>query len=212
MRKWKWLLTLLCLAALACLYVDERRFVKRSRPRGFSTDMSAGSTFAVRLQRRLDLRAVDVGQTIRFVPADALPYGSTNDARLPAGAVLEARVRNVMSYPRGHRVVVFEFERVRAGGRAAPLSAFLTVTKSAGNESAESRRDMGGSLGAVVGRSVQDNPLAVLVGYLSGTYFGDFWSRRIDAPASFFSDESGQTVSPSFELRIQLHRRAFIPR
>ena len=192
--------------------VDERQFVERTRPRGFSTDTPAGSIFVVRLKKNLEVHKAQVGHTIRFVPADVRPYGSTNDALLPADAVLEARIRRILSDPTGRHLVIFEFERLRAGGRVIPLSAFLTVKSSDGAELEQARREMHGTLGALVARSAQDNPLTVLAGYLSGTYFGGFWSRRVDAPASFFSDESGQTVPSSLDLHVQLHRRAFIPR
>jgi hypothetical protein len=212
MRNWKWFLMALSLAALLYLYFDERQFVERMRPWGFSTDTPAGSIFVVRLQKNLEVRKARVGQTIRLVPADVLPYGSTNDALLPADAVLEARIRRILSDPKGRHVMIFEFERLRAGGRVIPLSAFLTVKSNAGAGSEQLRREMHGSLGAFIARSAQDNPLTVLAGYLSGTYFGGFWSRQVDAPASFFSDELGRTVPSSLELHVQLHRRAFIPR
>lgn len=212
MSIWKVSLTVLVLIALVFLYLDDKRYEEEVRPSGFSTDAPVGSVFAIRLCERLDLRRVRAGQTICFMPVESKPYGSVSDALLPAEAVLEASVRQILSGSRGRRVVIFRFERLRVGRRAVPLSAFLTVKRAAQVEMEETRRELRGSIGAFVARSVQDDPLIVLSGYLSGTYFGSFWSRQIEAPASFFSNESGQSIPTSMEFRVQLHRRTFVPR
>jgi hypothetical protein len=211
MSTWKWILPVLILAALAYLYTDEKQFVEKARPRGFSTDAPAGSLFSVRLESELDLKKVRVNQTIRFLPAKAIPYGSTTAALLPADTVIEARVKRVLISRKGRYIILFEFERLRAGGRAVPLSAFLTIKNRTPTDE-ETRREVRGSLGALIARSALDNPLIVLAGYLSGTYTGDFLSRRTNPPASFFSNELGQTIPVSIPLQLQLHRRAFIPR
>jgi hypothetical protein len=212
MRTWKRLFPILILALLAYLYFDERRFINRARPDGFSTEAPAGSVFAVRLQHGLELGKMRVGQRVRFLPAKALPYGSTVAATLPADAVIEARVRQVLSSPGGHRIVILEFERLRASRRVVPFSASLIVKNRAQIEPLEFRRETRGTLGAIIARIARGNFLVVIAGYLAGTYMGDFLSRRTDAPCSFFSSELGQTVPTSIEMQVQLHRRAYIPR
>jgi hypothetical protein len=212
MRAWRRLLPILILVVLVYLYIDERRFVEGARPKGFSTEAPSGSVFEVKLQKNLELGKVHLGQKIRFLPAKALPYGSMNVATLPADAVLEARVKQILDTTHRHRTVVIEFERLRAGGRVVPLSAFLTVRDGELGNIDEAQREIRGAIGAIIARNAKGNPLIVIAGYLSGTYIGDFCSRRTDAPVSFFSSELGRTIPSDIKLQVQLHRRAYIPR
>lgn len=179
------------------------RYVTRSAP--------AGTPFAVRIDRTLSTRDVQVGETFTATLEEPL-VSSEGTTVIPAGATVHGRVTEARASGRaGEQARIgIAFTSISYGGEAYPLDATMTsappvrtVTRDSNLEKA-GKVAGGAAVGAIVGRVLGKNTKATVAGAAVGAAAGTavaIGTADVDAVIS-----AGSTATVRLDSPVEVRR------